>query len=375
MGNRLQLEQGRHLKVEGVEYRVTGGIEYHNKSDGSRWAEYCIQEIQMNRTKWLSVDNMYEEYAIYTQCPGGSEFDEMNIFRGGYKQADKGRASVTRCFGNVDTEPGDTVQYTEYEDGGEEKIIAVEQWEDETEYSRGYYLDLDEIVLLGREEGGGKATAGIMSTGPVRGAINIKKLAAASVVLILLGVISLRVIESGGKSIHKFLKNNAQFTYQTSITSDLNSKERADVYSSDLPVEEAVKAVIQAIDGETEGVQKSAQEDSVAILTKNEYCLVYTGTDQTTMVQISSRAYVYQSTNTPYRASHHTSSYYRSFYYTRGFWSDRDRYRRSASGYESYSGDAVELDPNDPYKSYSDSVRQSSINSRRSSGGGISSGK
>ncbi|MFR2694444.1 MAG: DUF4178 domain-containing protein [Enterocloster bolteae] len=64
-----------------------------------------------------------------------------------YRQADAGQAVVTSCFGQVDTSPGDTVRYTEYEDGTEELIIAVEQWEDETEYSKGCYLDMDEIVL------------------------------------------------------------------------------------------------------------------------------------------------------------------------------------------------------------------------------------
>ncbi len=73
--------------------------------------------------KWLSIDNIYEEYAIYTQCPYGSEFDEMNIFRDGYHQADAGQAVVTSCFGQVDTSMGDTVRYTEYEDGTEEPSL------------------------------------------------------------------------------------------------------------------------------------------------------------------------------------------------------------------------------------------------------------
>lgn len=369
MGKTIQFNKDQNLSIEGVEYRVTGGIEYHNRSDGSRWWEYCLLETRTRGTKWLSIDNIYEEYAIYTQYPYGSEFDEMNIFREGYRQADAGKAVVTSCFGGVDTKPGDTVRYTEYEDSTEELIIAVEQWEEETEYSKGYYLDMDEIVLLD------SGFSGDLESNRTDGFVNRKNLAVAVVILAVLGMFSYSHIQSNKKTIHKYLEGNTKFSYQTSITSDLNEKERADVYSTGLSVDDAVKAIIQAIDGAAEDVQKSGEDDSVAILTKSEYCLVYTSTDQTTMVQISSRAYVYQSTNTPYHATSHTYSYYRGFYYSRGFFSDRDRYRRWTSGYENYSGNTVDTNPGDPYKSYSDSVRQSSINSRRSSGGGISSGK
>ena len=369
MGKTLQFNKDQSLSIEGAEYRVTGGIEFHNRSDGSRWWEYCLLETRTRGIKWLSIDNIYEEYAIYTQCPYGSEFDEMNIFRDGYRQADAGQAVVTSCFGQVDTSPGDTVRYTEYEDGTEELIIAVEQWEDETEYSKGCYLDMDEIVLLD------SGCSGQVESNRTLGFVNMKNLAVAAVILAVLGGLSYTYIQSNKKTIHKYLEGNINFSYQTSITSDLNEKERADVYSTDLSVDDAAKAIIQAIDGGTEDVQKNGEDDSVAILTKGEYCLVYTSTDQTTMVQISSRAYVYQSTNTPYHATGHTHSYYRGFYYSRGFFGDRDRYRQRTSGYENYSGETVDTNPVDPYKSYSDSVRQSSINSRRSSGGGISSGK
>lgn len=386
----------QNLSIEGTGYRVTGGIEFHNRSDSSRWTEYCLKEIEGGRTKWLSVDNIYGEYAIYTQCPYSSEFDEMNIFCSGYRQADAGRASVISCFGGVDTEPGDTVRYKEYEDGTQELIMAVEQWEDETEYSHGYYLDLEEIVLLdsgsARTGDGGSGSSGAgdsgfggsgagfglsvsMAGGTVTSQLNKKNLAIAVIVLMVLGIFSYSYMQSNKKTIHKFLESNTRFSYHTSITSDLNDKEKADVYLTSLSVDEAVKAVIQGIDGEIQDVQKNKEDDSVAILTKTEYCLVYTSTDRNTTVQVSSRAYAYQSTNTPYHASHRTHSYYRGFYYSTGFLSDRDRYRRSASGFENYSGDTVDANPVDTYRSYSDSVRQSSINSRRSSGGGISSGK
>lgn len=91
MGKTLQFNKDQNLSIEGAEYRVTGGIEFHNRSDGSRWWEYCLLETRTRGIKWLSIDNIYEEYAIYTQCPYGSEFDEMNIFRDGYRRRMRGR--------------------------------------------------------------------------------------------------------------------------------------------------------------------------------------------------------------------------------------------------------------------------------------------
>ena len=44
MGKTLQFNKDQNLSIEGAEYRVTGGIEFHNRSDGSRWWEYCLLE-------------------------------------------------------------------------------------------------------------------------------------------------------------------------------------------------------------------------------------------------------------------------------------------------------------------------------------------
>lgn len=371
MGNILQFYKNQNLEINGIMYCVTGGIELYNKSDGSRWIEYCLRDTERNQVKWLSIDNMYEEYAIYTQCSYDDDFNR-EISCGSYRQSDTGNAAVIHCFGNVDTEPGDKVRYTEYEDSQEEYILSVEQWEDETEYSRGCYLDREDIISPDLEP------IGMESDIPSGGdTVSRNKYKQIAVMLALAGLVVFTIyfMKPGDKSIHKFLKETSAFVYRTSITSDLNSKEKADVYTTTLTVDNAVKDIIRAIDGETEDVQRSEEEDSVAILTKSEYCLIYTNTEQITTVQICSRSYVYQSTNTPYHATHRTQSYYRSFYYSRGFWGDKAKYKKYASGYENYNGDTLEPNSNDPYKSFSQSVRQSSINSRKSSGGGISSGK
>ena len=379
MGKELVLSKGQRLMIEGRSYQVTGGIEFYNRSDGSRWTEYQLKDVENGCIRWLSADNMYEEYAIYAQCACSSEFDEMELFRNGYRQADKGRASVVSVFGDVDTDVKEAVSYTEYEDGSGEQILAAEQWEDETEYSRGRYLDREDISLLdkehpayGQRSGSYAADSG---SGSRAGGMKGKTLAVAAVVLIAAAALVMNIISSNKKTISRFLKEDPRFVYETSITCELKPKEKADVYKTELSVDGAARAVIEAVEGNTEEVQQNEEDGSVAVLTKDEYCLIYTDTEQETLVQVSSRSYAYHTTAAPYRSTARTHSYYRSFYYSAGLGRDRSRFKRAVSGYEDYTGETIDPDSPDLYKNYSDSVRQSSVRTRRSSGGGISSGK
>ena len=113
----------------------------------------------------------------------------------------------------------------------------------------------------------------------------------------------------------------------------------------------------------------------MAILTKDEYCLVYFSESNETLVQVSSRLYSYTSSNAPYRARHSSAAYYRRYYYSRGYNTDSTRYSKKTTSYENYDDGTINSNTNDKYKNYSESVRQSSTSSRPTSGGGTSSGK
>ena len=142
-------------------------------------------------------------------------------------------------------------------------------------------------------------------------------------------------------------------------------------------VDSAAKDIIDAINGKTEDVQQNTEDgdNSVAILTKKEYCLIYTSEDGETLVQISTRKYAYYNDDDPYRSRTGTRRYYRRYYYSRGYSSDYGSWGSTNSPYDSYSGGTINSNPNDTYNSYAGSVRQSSTTSRSSSGGGTSYGK
>ena len=195
------------------------------------------------------------------------------------------------------------------------------------------------------------------------------------IIIILGGLLSVASIGNKNK-MRNFLEKDLNFTYVTSITSDLNSKEKADVYGTSLSVEEAAKKLIDSVKGKVEDVQENTEDNTVAILTKYEYCLVYVDeTNNETLIQVSSRLYSYSSTNRLYRSSTVSSNYYRRYYYSRGYFDDQNKYKKYTSGFYNDTYDYVDSNINDKYKDYSYSVRQSSASTRTSSGGGTSSGK
>lgn len=382
MEEALKFRKGDHIKIEGELYQVLGGIELVNRSDGARWTEYYVQNLQNGKLRWLSVDEIYDEYAIYTSCDSKG-FSEEELDAQGWKNADSGVEEVLGWFGNVDAEQGEKASYTEYEDSTGEYLMSVEHWDGETEYAKGYYLDKDEIEIASDLQQVGNRQFRVdynncqprhPQTMQKRKGRNNKIIALVVIAIMACGIWAMTKSASK-KEIRNYLEDSSFYFYETSITSDLNEEEKADVYSTSRSIEMAAKDIINAIDGETEDVQENTEDKSVAILTEHEYCLVYESEEGKTMVQASSRAYAYQSTSNPYHATSTTARHYRSFYYFRGFSRDASRYDNRASGYQNYSGTAPDYNYSDTYRNYSNTVRQGSTGTRTSSGGGIGFGK
>lgn len=366
----MNFDINNKLRIDDEEYIVRGLINFTNQSDYCGWTEYKVEKVSSGEIKWLSIDEVYKEYCLYSQVYG--ELTPIQINKEGYKQVDTGIATVYSSRGSVDVSKGDAVTYTEYEDVTEEKVIAVEEWDHEKEYSRGYYLDADEIEPIRQIEQNATAYESFDSPdiGKYRNVICI------SILVLVLGTIGIISFKSSSQDIiANYLAKSSNFTYVTSMTADLNEKSKADVYSTTLSTDAAAKLIIDAVGGKTEDVQQSEEDGSIAIMTKEEYCLVYKDEEGQTLVQISKRLYVYSSTHNPYHAHSMTSYYYRRHYYSRGYFFDSSRYKKANSSYSQYTGDALGVNSNDPYRNYSDTIRQSSVNTRRSSGGGTSSGK
>lgn len=366
------------IKIEGILYSVLGKISFINYADNYKWTEYKVICVNTKDINWLSVDETYDEYALYTQKNSSRGFSDDEILKKGYKEADYGTAEVTYVEGVGDTQVGDKVSYREFEDITEEKIISIEDWDGDKEYSTGYYLDKDEITreYTTTYDGDGY-TNGTDFSDKLRNNKSSIFLVGAVVFFILISLGGLFALMRGSdsKKISEYLKTSVNYEYSTSITSEVESDERADVYKTSFTVDSASKDIIDGIEGDVEDVQENTEDGTVAILTKDEYCLVYFSESNETLVQVSSRLYSYTTSNAPYRARHSSAAYYRRYYYSRGYNTDRTRYNKKTTSYENYDDGTINPNTNDKYKNYSESVRQSSTSSRPTSGGGTSSGK
>lgn len=365
----LNFSVGETLRVDGDVYEVIGKISYRNLQDNCMWTEYRLVSHNMNRERWLSCDDVYHEYTISEVVKDASTI--------GYHQVDSGTEEVAAVWGNVDVEIGDRATFTEFEDITEEKTISWEMWDDGMEMSKGYYLDDYEIQRVNGYDGNGGGSSSFSSAPSYKGGKKTNIIVAIVIIFMLPNILPAIVLalNSGTPKISKYLADTSTYTYVTSITG--SEKEKADVYETAYSIDTATRDIINAVDGKTTDVQQNTEDgdDSVAILTDNEYCLIYTSEDDTTLVQISTRKYAYANDDDPYRSRTGTRRYYRRFYYSRGYYSDMTDYSSTTSPYSSYSDSSLDSNSSDTYSTYSDSVRQASTTSRYSSGGGTSSGK
>lgn len=368
---------GDQIKADGDYYTILGKITFRNKADNKTWDEYRLKSVQYsNEERWLSVDEFYNEYSISRVDPTAVSLTGAM----GYHQVDSGIEQVIATSGDVgDVVVGDTARFEEYEDNEEEKIVSVEDWDDGTEYSRGYYLDPWEFGKDGESQ----------TMQRVKGNIGNIITGILVCMIFLIGLLAEAVpaLFAGKKKIENYVKNNIKYEYVTSITG--NEKQKANVYlykesasivsspDEDYQLKACAEDIISGVEGNTESVQQNTEDgdNSIAILTKKEYCIIYRGEDDKIYVQVSNRKYAYTSDKEPYHSRRSTHRYYRRFYHSTGYGSDSSTYSRSSSSYEGYSDTGIAYDSNNSLNTYSNSVRQTSAASRNSSGGGLSSGK
>ncbi|MBR3645731.1 MAG: DUF4178 domain-containing protein [Lachnospiraceae bacterium] len=398
---------GTCLNIDGIKARVIGRITYENIEDrGKQWTEYRLKTPKGEM--WLSCDDVYNEYSISKPANGvkGNIGPEWH-------QVDSGTQRVVGCRGDVDVDFYETAKFVEYEDETEEKTLSVETWSDGTEFSTGYYLDKEEIVVEEIRDDSraksGAATGAKIYTAVVVGFIGLS----------FLGSIFGSIFDNlFVKKIDDYLKSTSIYTYTTSVTGNDGQKAKVYTCESGYTTSDIAEKIINAEDGdvleatrmddtvvlpydgdEVDGTSESVTQQSttydysgglpvddqsirehnypIALLTKKEYCYVYPSEDDpnVVLVQVSSRKYAYTSDNAPYKCSSSHTSWYRGYYYSKGYSTDSSSFSGTPSAYSSYKGDIVHNIGNGYFDSYSSTIRQESVNRRSSSGGGLSSGK
>ena len=357
---------GTLLNIKGRPGKVIGYIQYENPQDSNKaWTEYRIKTS--DGEAWLSCDEIYDEYSI--SWPANNVSGRIGPE---WHKVDEGKQVVRRAEGDVDVDPGESAHFMEYEDVSEEHTLSVEVWEDGSEFSTGEYIEKSDIVETGyekpsTEDGNSSIWSGLVMAGIF--------CIAFFVALTGNGGLSLGI----NKNISKYLEGSEKYVFETSLSGNENQKATVYAYHTLATTDDVAKDIIQGIAGYTESVTQKDDKNNqeIAILTKKEYCLVYhpENEEQKVYVQVSGRKYNYTSDNAPYRISDAGTLWYRNHYYSSGYPSDSSSYKGTPSAYSMYNGTTIHNIGNGYFDSYSSSIRQSSVNSRQSSNGGLSSGK
>lgn len=335
-----KLKQGQVVKIKNVEYVVNGMIEF--QEDSWVWQEYKIKDTT-GKIRWLSIEENEgkTQYSIYEEKfnipkAGSTNFTFQNQ---NYSLFEKGTAKVKSYFGAVDVDRNEKVNFSEYISDDKKSLISFENWSGELEKSIGNYVDAADIQIT--EE---IRTVKITPTD--------KKASIMVAVVSLLFIVvpffigGIGSFISSRNTLSKFLEKSSDFSYVTSVTNNENNQ-KAKVYKTNLTVDEAVKKIIDGAPEKIKKVTDASDDEGIGIFTSAEYAYVYKSEDNVTYVQVSKKKYVTSGTTA-----------YHSRYHSRGF-------------YRTYTTNST----NSTYDSYLSSARQQSINSRKSSGGGTSSGK
>ena len=333
-----KLKYGQIIFINNEKYTVIGMIEF--KEDTWIWQEYKIKN-ESSDIKWLSAEEEEGkvQYSLYIEKPliRIQESLEFNYENEKYSLFEQGTATVKSFYGNVDVDMYEKVNFKEYINDGKNKLISIENWSGEVEKSVGYYLKNEEVNI----------TEEINNTLPKNtkgGAIAVVITLLSSIFFIFMIILGSCAISSS--TISNFLNKSSDFEYVTSVTNNENNK-KAKVYKTNLSIEQAVKKIIDAAPETIKEVKDDDESEGVGLLTRSEYAYVYKSEDGSTYVQVSKKSFMTENTNA-YHSRYRNRGYYRT--YTRN------------STISTYS-------------SYLNSARQQSINSRKSSGGGTSSGK
>lgn len=365
---------GGKVSVEGDRFTVVGYIIYHNADNPKeKWVEYHLKS-GTNKSYWLSIDTANDEYAIYTasrENPAQSKEEWTSV--------DRGRQTVIDFDGEVDVEYLEESDFEEFEDEYEEKIVSIEKWEDETEISVGHYLDLYDIEFFeetadSREPNTPNHIARKKSDSDIaekeQSFVNWFKLI-GSVILVVFAFLEYSPFDQEDSQEDPsvpsymyqgmitdyrmtlsmssyFIEKSEILEYVTSITG--NGRDNADVYARKKEgissIETVANDILDYIGNVAVDVSQSKikENGAIAIVTEDDYCLIYEPKEVEDMfyIQISDRQYNYLSDAMPYQADEDTYRWYKMHYFTKVYSLDKEKWGLMASPYQNYQEEESE---------------------------------
>lgn len=189
------------------------------------------------------------------------------------------------------------------------------------------------------------------------------------------------------KPITDELDNNPDFQYTTSLTSNYDRSDKAKVYISSMSVQETAQYFINK--NRPDDYTDLTNNEAVQLTYDDHYVLIYSGEDEKTYVQVSSRKYVHNNgfygLYRPYRNNiilFYNNSYTSGRYYSKdnqrygsGYSNQVNNLNNSGNATSNNSDTKIKTDKDASSKIRTKSVRSESVGTKSRLGGGTSFGK
>ena len=296
---------GHDISVKGVKYLVLGSILYKDRQQGDEWEEYRLRNSNDESEWWLSFDTGNDEY-------------EMSFMVGrsrppaGFSRVDSGTQVVRIRYGSVDVDNGETARYETWEDAAGVHTFSVERWSDGTEYSRGMYVERADIQDLGPSPDAksvSKASSG-SGSGINGGCFSrfVTVLVGCWILWTLWMLVSMFLSGEHNYATNLCALLDGDSTYMVVEEAYDSSQPDVKTYATSRSVAAATNNIIKKLEGNVRHVRGNDNNQTVALLTDNEYILVYQDAGEDGLGVDEERNDVEGSTKTPATGSEDAAS-------------------------------------------------------------------
>ena len=367
---------GQQILINNDLFSVTSIVKYQNVYDGAIWEEY-IAYSPMNGTRRFT----YDPTMGYQLLNPRSDIEIPT----GFQQLENGEQIVREVQGDIEISVGDRLTYTDYINLSGAVLTVLEGKSGANAWDGAYVpvqfirafdgtFSMPEDAAKNNKDKETFASRHKGVSGVVHGPGLTWIITIVITAVITLAGIGLATCSSSDPefSLHDYITGTSAYTQVSSIA-DSNGEEIT-VYSHDGSIEDVAKDIISGVEGDIDSTDGDATK--AAINEDDDFVVVYPSSENgKTLVMLASRKAMYADDTQPYQMSDEVYSWMRDYYWTTCYEQDQQKYSDTTSRYSTHHGRYIVINSGNGYRGWADSARQESINSRKSSGGGISSGK
>lgn len=324
--NNLEFSLRNLITIDNGVYRVVSLVSSIEDKGTKKYNIYRLEEINDYQIKFLYINTKDKTYMLLVEYPFNKFFNEEKLLNDGYNKI-SGQSMIIESRGAIDYYLLDNINYSLYVK--DENIALIQKSKKNSKYLKGKRILREDFALKNHDSEFLKLELEnkIIYNNENTQNQKVKKRALIVTPIILLIMLILLVFIGNKENvlISNNISKNIELEHVSTVTSTEAEKEKAEIYESDLKVAQLADLLIEENKNNIVEILKNDKESTVIIITDDEYCIVYTGDQYKTLVQISSREYLYFSDNELYRAAFKDDiEFYKESYYNTCFNKDKE---------------------------------------------------